>query len=72
MTIAVGEFGFYTNFRGMDVEVPAMVKWVVNGRVVAEKRLYLSNGKQADWLLTKATSRQERLLDEEIVAASYG
>jgi hypothetical protein len=49
-----------------------MVERVVNGVVVFEKRLYFRNGKQADWLLTKATSRQERLLDEEIVAASYG
>jgi NAD kinase len=72
VTIALDEFGFYTNFRGMDVEVQAMVERVVNGGVVAEKRLYLRNGKQADWLLTKATSQQERLLDKQIAAASYG
>ncbi len=44
----------------------------MNGRVVAEKNLYLRNWEQADWLLTKTRSRQERLLDEEIVATSYG
>jgi hypothetical protein len=49
-----------------------MVERVVNSWVVAEKRLYLRSRKQADWLPTKATSWQERLLDEGIVAASCG
>jgi hypothetical protein len=42
-------------------------------RVVAEKHLYpRKNGVRADWLLTKATRRQECELDEQIVATSYG
>jgi hypothetical protein len=72
---AANEFAIYTTFRDMDVEVQAItVEWAAYGwLLVAEQHLYLrKNGRQADWLLTKATSWQERLLDKEIVAASYG